>query len=133
MLKTVYWAELSVRPSVLGGILFWFLFFFYFSVLIGGFPGGSVVKNLPANALDTDLICVFPGSGRSPGERNGNPPWYSCLGSPVDRGAWWTTVHWFAKDLDTTQWLSNSNLYGNQPKVFISCSFLSEISVPVFF
>ena len=42
-----------------------------------GFPGGSVVKNLPVNAGDAGLI---PGLGRSPGERNGNPLQYSCLG-----------------------------------------------------
>ena len=66
---------------------------------IEGFPGGSVVKNLPANAEDVDSI---PGSGRSPGEVNGNPLKYSCLGNPMDRGAWWATVHGVAKELDTT-------------------------------
>ena len=55
-----------------------------------GFPGGSVLKNLPANAVDSGLI---PGSGRSPGERSGNPLQYSCLGNPMDRGAWWDTVY----------------------------------------
>ena len=49
-----------------------------------GFPGGSMVKNLPANAGDESLI---PGSGISPGEGNGNPLEYSCLGNPMDRGA----------------------------------------------
>ncbi|CAN0510176.1 unnamed protein product, partial [Rangifer tarandus platyrhynchus] len=48
-----------------------------------GFPGDSVVKNLPVNAGDTGLI---PGSGRSPGEGNGNPLQYSCLENPRDRG-----------------------------------------------
>ena len=47
--------------------------------LILGFPGGSVVKNPPANARDAGLI---PGLGRSPGEGNGNPFQYSCLGNP---------------------------------------------------
>ena len=45
------------------------------------FPGGSVVKNLPANERDPGLIS---GSGRSPGEGNGNPLQYSCLGSPIE-------------------------------------------------
>ena len=54
-----------------------------------GFPGGSVVKNLPANEEDLSSI---PGSGRSPGEENGNPLQYSCLGKPVDREAWESTV-----------------------------------------
>ena len=64
-----------------------------------GFLGGSVVKNLPANAGD---IGSFPGSGRSPGEGNGNPLQYSYLGNPMDRGAWWATVHGVAEELDTT-------------------------------
>ena len=49
-----------------------------------------MVKNLPANAGDPDLI---PGSGRSPGEENGNTLQYSCLGNPIDRGGWQATVH----------------------------------------
>ena len=54
-----------------------------------GFSGGAVVNNPPANARDAGLI---PGSGRSPGEGNGNPLQYSCLGNPMDRGAWQATV-----------------------------------------
>ena len=54
------------------------------------FPGGSVVKNQPANAGDIGLI---PGSGRCPEEGNGNSLQYSCLGNPKDRGAWQATVH----------------------------------------
>ena len=59
-----------------------------------GFPGGPVVKNLPANTGDTGLIL---GSGRSPGERNGNPHQYSCLENSTDRGAWETTVNGVTK------------------------------------
>ena len=55
-----------------------------------GFPGGLTVKNPPVNAGDTGSI---PGSGRSPGEENGNPLQYTCLENPMDRGAWWATVH----------------------------------------
>ena len=62
-----------------------------------GFPGGSVVKNLPANAGDTADVGLIPGMGRSPGGGNGNPLQYSCLGNPMDRGAWWATVHEVAK------------------------------------
>ena len=54
------------------------------------FPGGSKVKNPPANIGDVGLI---PGSGRSPGEGDGNPLQYSCPENPMDREAWWTTVH----------------------------------------
>ena len=55
-----------------------------------GFPGASVVKNLPANAEGTGSIA---GLGESPGEGNGNPLQYSCLGNPMGRGAWWAAVH----------------------------------------
>ena len=53
-----------------------------------------VVKNLPANAGDTSSI---PGSGRSTGEGNGNPLQCSCLENPMDRGAWWATIHGVTK------------------------------------
>ena len=53
-----------------------------------------MVKNMPANARDVDLI---PGSGRSPGEGNGNPFQYSCLGNPTVRETWWATAHGVAK------------------------------------
>ena len=58
------------------------------------FPGGSVVKNPPAMQENLGSI---PGSGRSPGEGNGNPLQYSCLQIPMNRGAWWATVHGVAK------------------------------------
>ena len=61
---------------------------------MGGFAAGSVVKNQPANAGDVGSI---PESGRSPGEGNGNPLHYSCLGNPMDRGAWRATVHGFTE------------------------------------
>ena len=67
-----------------------------------GFPGGSVVKNLPANAGDTGAAGSIPGSERSPGEGNGNPFRYSCLENAMDRGACWATVHGAAKESDTT-------------------------------
>ena len=59
-----------------------------------GFPGGSVVKNLPANVGDPGVI---PGLARSPGKGNGNQLWYSYLGNPMDRGTWWASVHGVAK------------------------------------
>ena len=58
-----------------------------------GFPGGSVVKNLPASAGDTEDLGSFPGLGRSPGVGNGNPLQYSCLDNPMDRGAWRAMTH----------------------------------------
>ena len=57
------------------------------------FPGGSVGKASACNAGDLGSI---PGSGSSPGEGNGNPLQYSCLGNPMDRGSWWAMVHGIA-------------------------------------
>ena len=59
-----------------------------------------MVKNPPVNAGDTGLI---PGSGRSPGEGNGNSLQYSCLENPMDRGAWQATVHRGGKESHTTE------------------------------
>ena len=56
-----------------------------------------MVKSLLANAGDLGDRGSVPGLGRSPGEGNGNPLQYSCLENPMDRGAWWATVHVLAK------------------------------------
>ena len=58
-----------------------------------GFPGGAVVKSSPASAGDATDMGSSLGSGRSPGGGNGNPCQDSCLENPMDRGAWWATVH----------------------------------------
>ena len=63
-------------------------------MLSRGFPGGAVVKNLPANAGDAGLI---PGLGRSPGEGKSNALQYSCLENSMDRGACGPTVHGMQK------------------------------------
>ena len=63
-----------------------------------GCHGDSVVNNPPANAGDAGLI---PGLERSPGEGHGSPLQYSCLGNPMDRGAWWAIVQRVAKESDT--------------------------------
>ena len=65
------------------------------SSTISGFPSGSDGKVSACNAGDPGSI---PGSGRSLGEGNGNPFRYSCLGNPMDGGAWWPTVHGVAKN-----------------------------------
>ena len=66
---------------------------------LSAFAGGSVVKKPPAYAGDASLI---PESGRSPGEGNSSPLQYSCLGNPMDRGAWQATIHGVAEESDTT-------------------------------
>ena len=63
-------------------------------MLYRGFPYSTVGKESGCNAGDLGSI---PGSGRSPGEGNGNPLQCSCLENPTDRGAWWATVHGVAK------------------------------------
>ena len=63
-------------------------------ILVGGFSGGSDGKESSCNAGDPGSI---PGSGRSPGEGNGNLLQYSCLEKSVDRAAWWATVDGVAK------------------------------------
>ena len=56
------------------------------------FPGGAVVKNLPANAGDARDVGLIPGSGRSSGVGNVNPLQYSCLENPLSRGTWCFTI-----------------------------------------
>ena len=69
-----------------------------------GFPGDSMVKNLPVNAGDS---ASAPRSGRSPGGGNSYPLQYPCLENPMNRGAWWATVHKVTES-DMTGWLSMS-------------------------
>ena len=61
-----------------------------------------MVKILPANTGEARDLGLITGLGRSPGERNGNPLQYSCLGNPMDRGALWAMVHGVMKELDMT-------------------------------
>ena len=77
------------------------LAFRYFSIkpfcfTLAGFLGGSAGKESACSAGDLGSI---PGLGRSPGDGNGNPLQYSCLGNPTGRGAWRATVHGVAKSL----------------------------------
>ena len=62
-----------------------------------------MVKNVLANAGDIKDTGSIPGSGRSPGGGYGNPLQYSCLEKPIDRGAWWATVHRVVKSQTLTE------------------------------
>ena len=66
----------------------------------------KMVKNLPANAGDTGDVGSTPWSGRSPGGGHGNPLQCSCLKNPMDRGAFWATVHGVTKSQTQLKWLS---------------------------
>ena len=70
-----------------------------------GFSDSSVGKESACNAGDLGSI---PGSGRSPGEGNGNPLLYSCLENSMDRGAWWATVHGGHKESGMIEQLNNN-------------------------
>ena len=93
-----------------------------FICFLKNFPGSSVVKNPPANAGDARSI---PWSGRSPGEGNGNPLQYACLGNPVDRRAWLGCSPWDSKESDMTQQLNNNGK--------LSCVKCLFRSLPIFF
>ena len=77
-----------------------------------GFAGGSEVK---ASACNAGNLSSIPGSGRSPGEGNGNPLQYSCLENPVDGGDWWATSPLGRKESDMTERLYS--LKGTKPYV----------------
>ena len=57
-------------------------------------------------------MSLIPGSGRYSGEENGNPLQYSCLDNPIDRGAWWATIHGVTRESDMTYQLNTNNMYG---------------------
>ena len=76
----------------------------YFLIL--GFPGGSDSKGSACNPRD---LGVIPGLGRSSGGGHGNSLQYSCLGNPMDRGAWWAIVHGIAKSRGMTERLSTAH------------------------
>ena len=87
---------------------------YYSTTCSMGFPGGSAGKESTCNAGDLGSI---PGSGRFPGEGNGNPLQYSCLENPMDGGAWWAPVHGVTK----SRWTRMSNFT-------FTCSMVDWIS-----
>ena len=89
----------------------WLVYLFKPILWEQGFPDGSVGKEFSCSAGDEGLI---PGSGRSPGGGNGYPLQYSCLGNPMDRGAWWATVHRAAKNQTWSSYWTQSTC-GDSP------------------
>ena len=87
----------------------------------GAFQVPQQINNPHSNAGDVGSI---PGSGRSPGEGNGNPLQYSCLGNPMDRGVWWATVHGVPKESDMTEKLNNNTTIQQQ---FLHFQWLKNI------
>ena len=71
-----------------------------------------MVKNPPAKAGDERDVGSVPGSGRYPGEGHGNPRQYFCLGNPMDRGAWWATVHKVTESRTQVKRLSTISVLG---------------------
>jgi len=77
-----------------------------------GFPGKEpVVKNLSASAGDVRDAGSIPGSGRSPGGGHGSLLQYSCLENPMDRGAWWATVHEVTKNRTLKQLSTHTHIW----------------------
>ena len=107
------WFIVSVMPrpekSSFSSYHFFFFFFFFFSkecTVFWGFPGGSVVKNLP---VVQEMRVQFLGwDWRLLGNRNSNSVQYSCMENSMDRGAWQATVNGAVKELDTA-WQQNNN------------------------
>ena len=117
MIKTgtlgVQWYDFRWLESQELGLRGWKLFhwcrndiFVWWQVVLG-------VKNLPANAGDIRDASTIPGSGRSPGGGHGNPLQYSCLESPMDRGAWEATVHRVTK---SWTWLKQLRMHAHKRK-----------------
>ena len=98
-----------------------YFFNFYEQFLTWGFPGGSVVKNLPADGRDTGDVGSIPGWGKFRGVENSNLLQYSYLENSVDRGSWWATVSGVAKS-DMTERLSRDTgsvlIYANITSIF---------------
>ena len=89
-----------------------------------GFPGGSVLKNLPANSGKAGDASSIPGSRRSPGEGSGNALQYSCLENSMDRRAWWDTVtrgDWGHKELTRLRnWAHIQSKWINLSVIFLN-------------
>ena len=93
-----------------------------------GFPHSSVGKESAFSAGNPGSI---PGSGRSPGGRHGNPLQYSCLENPMDRGAWWATVHWVKRVRHdwVTKTTNNNKCWCGETGTLIYCGWECNTAV----
>ena len=101
------WSNLAAAAAAAHFSFMWFkTISAVICLLTWGFPGGMVAKNPPVNTGNATAVGSVPGSGRSPGEGSSRILLqYSCQGNPMERGAWWATVHRVAKESDTSeQW-----------------------------
>ena len=94
----------------------------------GSIPGGTVLKNPPANAGDVRDMGSGSGSGKSHGVRSVNPLQYSCLENPRDRGAWQVTVHGVLK----SQTQLSKNTTGKAFKIVPSISVTYDFMIVLF-
>ena len=85
------------------------------------YTDGAVVKNLPANAGGTGDVGSIPGLRRSPGLGNGNPFKYSCLENPMDRGAWWPTVHGVTKSQTRLNTYTHTHTHTHTTQKLLLC------------
>ena len=102
--KTLFSAFSSVIPIVF--LRSHFFVIQIMALMFYGLPSGTRGKETPANAGDLRDVGSVPGLARSPGGRNGNPLQYSCWENPMDKGAWWATVHGVAKSWTRLKLLS---------------------------
>ena len=87
-----------------------------------GFLGGSVGEE-SSKMLDTWDVCLISGSGRFPGGSNGNPLQYCCLENPMDKGAWWTTVHKAARVRYSWSNWAQWAFGGRRALLFVECGY----------
>ena len=91
-----------------------------------------VIKNPPANAGDVRDSGLISRLGRSPGGRHGNPLQYSCLENPMDRGAWWATVHTITKSRTWLKWLRMHTCIHRDLLLPFCSLFCDDFKVPLF-
>ena len=100
---------------------------------IWDFPGGTDCKEPTCQCGDVRVAGSIPGLGRSPGGGHGNPLQYSCLENPMDRGAWWATVHGVAQSWTRQKWLSVHSRTLLFKALFINPSLSSQYHCPMHF